>query len=443
MLRLLRRAALAALALSTASLLIGAPALASAGDSGDVTWMVRPSDGQGEDGRSWVERELDAGETVTEHLVVRNLSSEEVTFSLSAADGYFTDTGRFNMLTADRASVDAGTWIALPDAVTVPSGADVVVPFEIAVPADATPGDHVAGVAAGIRSGGDDRVGIESRVGFRVMTRVAGELAPAVATSITTGYAGTWNPFEAGRLDGTYVVRNTGNTRLAVTPRITVAGPFGLFPTTLEAQPIEEMAPGESRTGALDLPSAWPLFAYTTTIEAQATSVSPGAAATAPRSDASSVAAAVPWSQAVAVILVALAVWMLWRDRRRRERVIDERIERARQEGRESAATRTSAAAASALAVLLLAGAVVVCDPVLASAATVGEPGSVVISVDIADDSPTIPSPAPTGGSATDPALAATGAGVPIALAAAGAGALGLGIAACLARLRRRGRLDF
>ncbi len=76
--------------------------------------MVRPSDGVGEDGRSWVEAELAPGDTFEEHLLVRNLSADAVTFHLTAADGYFTDNGRFTMLTADRPSVDAGTWIQIP-----------------------------------------------------------------------------------------------------------------------------------------------------------------------------------------------------------------------------------------------------------------------------------------------------------------------------------------
>ena len=58
------------------------------------------------------------------------------------------------MLTSDRESTDAGTWIRIQDSIDVASGADVVVPFTITVPDDATPGDHLAGVAAAIRSGG-------------------------------------------------------------------------------------------------------------------------------------------------------------------------------------------------------------------------------------------------------------------------------------------------
>ena len=64
-------------------------------DPGTVTWSVRPANETGEDGRAWVEQELDPGETATEHLAVHNLSDQEVTFRISAADAYFQENGRF------------------------------------------------------------------------------------------------------------------------------------------------------------------------------------------------------------------------------------------------------------------------------------------------------------------------------------------------------------
>ena len=340
MIHFLRRAAIAVVALS--ALLLSAVPAAHADEvdvDGDITWMVRPSDGTGEDGRSWIELELDPGETIDEHLLVRNLSPSTVTFRLSAADGYFTDTGRFNMLTSDRESVDAGTWIDIQDTVEVPSGGDVIVPFTVTVPDNATPGDHPAGVAAGIRSGSDDEVGIESRVGFRVMTRVTGELTPSLAAEISGSYEGAWNPFDAGRLHVAYAVENTGNTRLAVAPQITVSALFGLVSFTAAGEPIVEIAPGESRSATVSFPSAWPLFLYSADVVAAATAVTdelaPGDVVPV---EASSPVVAMPWPQLVALAIALLLLWLLWRDRRRRERLIEGRVEQARQEERDAAA---------------------------------------------------------------------------------------------------------
>ena len=323
MLRAAMRRATIGLAFAVAVALGSAvsPAVASNGDTDDgaITWMVRPSDGVGEDGRSWVELTLEPGEAVQEYLLVRNLSPEAVTFTLSAADGYFTDTGRFTMLTSNEPSTDAGTWITIQDSVEVLGGDEVIVPFTVSVPQNATPGDHAAGVAASIRSGGDDTVGVESRIGFRVMTRVTGELTPSASAAITGTYSGAWNPMDPGRLDLDYTLTNTGNTRLSVRSQITAAALFGLVTFTVAGEEVVEFAPGETREGRVTLPAVWPLFVYTTDLVATSTPVSdaPSPADGTTASAASSVAA-VPWSQAVVIAVGAALLRWLWVDRRRR-----------------------------------------------------------------------------------------------------------------------------
>ncbi len=155
---------------------------------------------------------------------------EEVTFRITAADGYFTTTGRFNMLNSDQDSVAAGTWITVADSVTVGPGATVIVPFTTSVPDNAQPGDYAAGIAASIMSvsagsDGSPNVGVESRVGFRVMTRVTGELAPQVSVEgATSDYRLSWNPFRPGSATLTFDVVDSGNTRLIVDGSVSVAG---------------------------------------------------------------------------------------------------------------------------------------------------------------------------------------------------------------------------
>lgn len=440
---LLRRLAVTAV---LALLAVSVPVAAHAADADDtVTWMVRPSDGEREDGRSWVEQELEAGESVTEHLVVRNLSSAAVTFQLSAADGYFTDTGRFNMLTADQTSVGAGTWIEIQDTVDVPSGADVIVPFTVTVPDDATPGDHPAGVAAAIRSGGEQQVGVESRVGFRVMTRVTGELTPSVAASVQGTYQGSWNPFEPGRLAVDYSVANTGNTRLSVAPRITATALFGLVTFTVAGDEIVEIAPGETRSAAIRIPQAWPLFVYTAEVVPDTAVVGTGedAALEVPPAEADAAIVAFPGPQLIALLIAAVLLWLLWRDRSRRERRLAEMLEQAREDGRNQAATpvketatmRRTASALAASALLVAVGVLFTGSP--ASASTDEELSSIVIRVDV---DPVVPTPSPTpgtAGSGGQGALPETGAPDLTALVFGGVAAGVLGAAALIARGRR------
>ncbi|MCR2794102.1 DUF916 domain-containing protein [Microbacterium sp. zg.Y625] len=450
--RFLPRIAIAALALALLSIPSAPAAYADDQPDGDVTWSMRPSDGAGEDGRAWIERELEPGESVVEHLLVRNLSASTVTFRLSAADGYFTETGRFNMLTADQESVGVGTWIELPDEVEVPSGGDAIVPFTITVPDDATPGDHPGGVASSIRTSSNGEFGIESRVGFRVMTRVTGELAPSLAVESTGTFTGSWNPFDPGRLDIGYTIDNTGNTRLAVAPQVAASALFGLVSFTVAGEPIAEMAPGESRSGTVRVSSVWPLFAYSTKVVASATGVSDELAAGETASaSAASVVVAIPWAQLAAIALAALLIWLMWRDRRRRERLVSALIEQARQEGRESVSAGSARSSRRGAPVIVLVVLLAIALPVggappasAADDADLRGPHGVVIHVEIAR-TPEVAPVAPVAPPAQvdrDVSLPRPNAPDFTALAGIGLAVMGVGAAAYVVstRLRSPGR---
>lgn len=286
-----------------------------------VTWTVQPATPAGPDGRRWIEQTLDPGQRVTEHLAVRNLGDTAAEFSLTAADGYLTEKGRFNMLPSDRASTDGGTWIDVPPSVTVAPGKTTVVPFTITVPPGATPGDHPAGIAATI-AGRQGTVQVESRVGFRVLLRASGTLQPALTTDrIQLSYAHTWQPWRPGTLTVSYQVTNTGNTRLDVTSRI--AG------STTTA--VGELLPGGSRT-IKSRASIWALGPFRTTMTL--TPVIPGEST--PRDPVTTTLTTwiTPWPQLL-TLLAATLLLLAWRLRRRH---LARMLERAHEEGRRSAA---------------------------------------------------------------------------------------------------------
>lgn len=315
---------------------VSTPLASTGGGASEITWSVRPGDADSPDGRSWVEWEADPGDRRAEHLVVSNHGDTAMEFRLTAADGYFTDTGRFNMLPSDQESTDAGTWISLPDTVSVPARGSTIVPFTITIPDDAAPGDHPAGVAASIVSPGAGTVGVESRVGFRVMTRVAGELEAELLPSIDGSYTGSINPFESGSLDVAYEVTNTGNTRVASEPRVSVSGPFGIVATQQNGEEIADIAPGESRTGTVRLASTWPLLWYDVRIDTEPAPVAESLRVeTTQAANASTVVRALPWSQLAAVVIAAgLLCWYLLQRRRNKART-ELLVAAAREEGRE------------------------------------------------------------------------------------------------------------
>jgi hypothetical protein len=333
------------LLMAAASLLLVAgpavPAAAQANgeDTGTVTWSVRPADESGEDGRSWVEQELDPGETATEYMAVHNLSETEVTFRISAADGYFQDNGRFSMMPSHEPSVDAGLWIAVQDEITLGADETAVVPFTTTVPENATPGDHAAGIAASVLSQqvGEDgaTVGVESRVGFRVMTRVTGTLAPAASLEGTkTSYDLSWNPLEPGRAQVTFDVVNTGNARLLVTGAVTAGGQEVEFPAADEID--QELLPGERRTFTVTVEGVWPLVFVPSSLEVTPTVVGDeGDAVDSVTADVGFWA--VPWPHLIALAGIALMVGSaVWGRRRSRARLAG-MLAQARAEGRRAA----------------------------------------------------------------------------------------------------------
>ncbi|GAA1960464.1 WxL protein peptidoglycan domain-containing protein [Agromyces allii] len=328
-------AALVAVAGLAAGLAGAAPAVAEEG--APVSWSVTPADATGPDGRVSVEHPIDPGAEVQDHFAVRNLGEEEVAFRLSAADGYYNDNGRFDMLPSDQESTDAGTWIDVPESVTVPPGGTVVVPFTITVPEKAEPGDHAAGIAASVLSvkqGDGAGVGVESRVGFRVMTRVTGVLAPAFSvTKVVTDYNTSWNPIRPGSIDVSFDVVNEGNTRLAVAGVLEIAGRSIAFPG--ENERAQEVLPGESRSFSLAVGQVWPLLALPGEIELAPTVTTVGGEQTTVAPSSIGVFVwAVPWPQLLVVLGIVLIVMaLLWR-RGRSKRRLDALLEEAREEGR-------------------------------------------------------------------------------------------------------------
>ncbi|MEQ6896944.1 hypothetical protein [Microbacterium sp. KR10-403] len=315
------------------------PSAALAADDGDttVTWSVRPADAHGADGRAWVELALDPGTRVTEHFEISNLGKTTATFALSAADGYLTGTGRFNMLPASQPSTDAGTWIHVRDAITLAAGASAVVPFTVTVPDDALAGDHPAGIAASVvstRTGADgERVGVVSRVGFRVMTRVNGVVTAAVAaTRVTTAYDYSWNPLRPGSLTVRMHVANTGD--VAVSLGDVVTGPGHVV--TEDAATPTVLYPGDERTVVRELDDVWPLVSVGGEVTLQATPTGPDAPGAEPVT-VSFRAWAVPWPQLLVAVGAALIVSALLMNRRRRAAQVRRLVAAAHEEGRRSA----------------------------------------------------------------------------------------------------------
>lgn len=222
--------------------------LSSAATDG-ASWSVSPADTPHGAGRPFFDYALDPGETIDDAFAVRNDGAAALTLAVYAADAFTTREGNIDLLPAGEQSEDAGTWVELDTAeIVLQPGETRVVPFSIAVPADARPGDHPAGIVTSLRSDDDGaQVQVDRRLGSRLFVRVAGELSPSVEVSDpVVSFSGTWNPLALGQVDVVYTLSNTGDTRVTAVGATSIHGPAGVASLTTGAEQLPEVLPGST-----------------------------------------------------------------------------------------------------------------------------------------------------------------------------------------------------
>lgn len=307
---------------------------------GTVTWTVEPGTAEGPDGRISLRHALDPGASVDEHVVVTNFSDRPATFHVYAADGTVSADGDFDVRPSEDAPRDSGAWVTLraPEGaepvdgggfrVTLPAGEVVVVPLTVAVPADARPGDHPAGVVAELVDD-DAAVRVAARVGVRLHLRVRGDIRAVVAPrDVEVRWEPSWNPFAPGTAHVRYVLRNEGDVRLGARSDVTLAGPGGAGENTATSQ-VREVLPEGSATVETTV-RLWPLVRASGRVEAVPLVVGDDVVDVALEPSTVPVAVwAVPWAQLVLLVLVVVGPVLVVRRRRRSARRVQERIDAA------------------------------------------------------------------------------------------------------------------
>ncbi len=218
---------------------------------GDITWSVEPVQAANGVRRSF-EYSVDPGTQIVDSIVITNSGDTSAEFQIYATDAINElETGAFGLLERDDEPTDVGSWITTAsDKLTIDPGMQAIVPFNLLVPSDATPGEHVAGVIASVITSGESggaAVELEQRVAARVYLTVSGAVNASVEIEgLSSGFNPQLNPFAAGDLDLEYTVRNSGNVRLEVAQSIRVTGPFGIELGRIEPEPIMELLPRQA-----------------------------------------------------------------------------------------------------------------------------------------------------------------------------------------------------
>jgi uncharacterized membrane protein len=237
----------------------------------------------------------------------------------------------------------ARTWIsfvknASTAAINLPAKSHIIIPLQIAVSPQATPGDHVVGVVAGLNSkvigtgtqGQKNNLNLEQRVVLEATFRVSGAVHAALGvTGLSANYHSTWNPIGKGSATVTYTVHNTGNVVLGATQKLTVSGLWGGNASVPALGRIPQLLPGGSARVTVQVSHVTAAF-----IDHAKLTITPSVptGVTDPALHAISASTSfspIPWLLLIIIVLlVAVIIYSLLRGRGRRRYSGTRRIEK-------------------------------------------------------------------------------------------------------------------
>jgi hypothetical protein len=296
-----------------------------------VTFGVEPAGTTGADGRPNFSFSVTPGGSLDDHVAILNFSSVVLSLQVYAVDAVETATGGLGLTLPGSKQTGVGDWVDLPArflTVRVPAETNhlpgqVVLPLLVKVPLSATPGDHVGGIVASLRTVGVNSSGqhviLNQRIGTRVYVDVAGKAVPRLSIQdLAAAYDGTLDPIGRGRVRVSYLVTNTGNVDYGVTQRLSLSGLFGST-THASMAPIALLIPGASVRESVVLKGVFPEFIEHLSVTADAVAPPNG---TSPRLGpvvARDTVWAIPWPLIVLLFLLLSAIyaWRRWRNRRR------------------------------------------------------------------------------------------------------------------------------
>ncbi|MFL6173342.1 MAG: hypothetical protein ACJ716_10690 [Marmoricola sp.] len=293
-------------------------------DTQRTTVGVRTSGASQADDRGRYDYEIAPTKYREDFIALYNYAYTPVTVRLLPRDASNTLGGDFTVQPSAAAPQDVGKWIAVAKTeVRIKPRSMTIVPFQIGVPYNATPGDHVGALIVSLLAhppGKNAGVVVEHRVGLRVYLRVPGQLKPQLSIEhLKSTFSGGLTAFGLGRTTVSYDVHNTGNIRLSTTQALRLSRTFGL-PDAASADPakIAELLPGSTIRVTRELGRHWTIGTLTTSVTLHPMSPDKGAVAI-PSVHATLARTVIPWAL-VLILLVLLGLgygYRRWRRSRR------------------------------------------------------------------------------------------------------------------------------
>lgn len=183
--------------------------------------------------RAYFRMTADRGATVRDKVTIKNLDARTTTFQLYGTDGYNTPRdGGFAVRNKSERMTGVGAWTRLDRTeVTVPGGGEVTVPFTLAVPEGAEPGDHPGAIVAldtHLGSADGNGVAVQQAVGARVYLKVNGARVRGLRIDdVKFRYTAPLVPGAKRAATLSYALVNSGNVMLSPQVTLRAKGVFG------------------------------------------------------------------------------------------------------------------------------------------------------------------------------------------------------------------------
>lgn len=317
---------------------------ATGGPASAFQFSVQPYAAPGTQRRSSFTYELQPSHQILDQVVVLNKSNAPESFLAYPEDATnIAGTGSYGFQERNKIhNVAVGKWLTIGNtSFTVPPGKEVVVTFQLSIPTDAPPGDHVGAVVVQEVSNPNSKsplgINVVLRFAVPMFVEVVGPLhASLTIEHLTVFHQSPLLPFlgSPARVAVRFNLVNTGNAILD--PRSAAVSITGLFVGTLHAYTVHQTGgtqssknplPHQMLPGAvLTLTEEWngltPFLPLTAHVSAQAVDPTSGTTVSAA---SSSLFWYIPWLLILIILLlIALIIarfTVLRPDRRKARRV--------------------------------------------------------------------------------------------------------------------------
>jgi len=236
---------------------------------------------------------------------------------LYARDAFTDSNGAFLVQGEEQPPVDVGSWVTfmkgkITYAVTLKPHGYMTIPFDVATPTNASPGDHVGAVVVSATTQGA-KLSIVRRVAVRLYARLSGQISPRLeVTNVqVSNTPSIINPFDSTD-SVSYDIKNTGNVELAADVNVQPTGLFGVATGTAVSTRITNLLPGSQQSITVKLPGlsqsavAAALVTYTGVLSTNYQT------SQQPRGQAQASTTTMPWAWVIWVSLFS-ALLIVWR----------------------------------------------------------------------------------------------------------------------------------